>query len=59
MGRRHKCRNENCLLNYDLKCGNPLQHRKDFTCANMDVKKKRSKKVNWVRNYKKRWKKDV
>ena len=30
MSRKRKCLNEACLLNKELKCDNPLQHRKDF-----------------------------
>ena len=47
MSRKRKCLNEACLLNKELKCDNPLQHRKDFFCANKNaIKPKLKYKTN-------------
>lgn len=34
-----KCKNQQCLLNDDLKCGSPCRNREDFSCLSMNVDK--------------------
>lgn len=34
-----KCKNQNCLLNDNLKCGSPCRNREDFSCLNINVDK--------------------
>ena len=34
-----KCKNQQCLLNDNLKCGSPCRNREDFSCLSMNVDK--------------------
>ena len=47
MSRKRKCLNEACLLNKELKCDNPRQHRKDFICRGKDEVKAKN---NYIRS---------
>lgn len=34
-----KCRNKNCLLNDNCKCGSPCRNREDFSCLSINIDK--------------------
>ena len=40
-----KCKNQQCLLNDNLKCGSPYRNREDFSCLNINVDKPISKET--------------
>ena len=37
-----KCKNQNCLLNDNNKCGSPCRNREDFSCLSINLEKVKS-----------------